>query len=118
MLIRKLALSCAVLAAVSPVIANATSDRVSAKACAHAFASSIAASGASAPAFKLAYHDSVASALSAFYPTDYTFMLEAHDPKTGAAIARATCTTDFRGVVTSISVLPVGTNAASLASQF
>jgi hypothetical protein len=118
MLIRKFALSCAVIAAVSPVIANATSERVSAKACAHAFASSIAAPGASAPAYKLAYHDSVGSALSAFYPTDFTFTLEAHDPKTGAAIARASCSTDFRGVVTGISVLPLETSAASLAARF
>lgn len=118
MLIRKIALTCAVLAAVSPIIANATSERTSAKACAHAFATSIAAHGENAPAFKLAYHDSVGSALSNFYPTDYTFTLEAHDPKTGAAIARASCSTNYHGVVTEISPLPLETNATSLDARF
>lgn len=117
MLIRNFALACTVLAAVSPVIAHATSERVSAKACAHAFASAIG-TGANNPNFKLAYHDNVESVLTDFYPTDYTFTLEAHDPKTGAAIAHATCSTDFRGVVTAISVLRPGSSTPSLASRF
>jgi hypothetical protein len=117
MLIRHIVLTCAASAALSPVIANATSERVSAKACAKAFAGSMTAPGAVSPAFKLAYRDSVGSALSSFYATDYTFTLEAHDAKTGAAIARASCSTDYRGVVTAIEVLPLD-SAASLARGF
>ncbi len=118
MLIRKFVLTCATLAAISPVLANATSERVSAKACAKAFAGSMAAPGAVAPGFKLAYHASAGSALSSFYASEYTFTLEAHDPKTGAAIARASCSTDYRGVVTGMEVLPLDSKAASLAAGF
>jgi hypothetical protein len=54
--------------------------------------------------------------LADFYPTDYTFTLEAHDPKTGAPIARAVCTTDYRGNVTDIASLPLDSKAATLAA--
>jgi hypothetical protein len=118
MLIRNFVLTCTAFAALSPVIAHATSERVSAKACAKAFAGSMAAPGGASPEFKLAYRDSVGSALSSFYSTDYTFTLEAHDAKTGAAIARASCSTDYRGVVTAIEVLPLDSKAAALAAGF
>jgi hypothetical protein len=55
--------------------------------------------------------------LEQFLCHDYTFTLEAHDAKTGAAIARASCSTDYRGVVTAIEVLPLD-SAASLARGF
>jgi hypothetical protein len=78
----------------------------------------MSAPGGVAPDFKLAYRDSVGSALSAFYATDYTFTLEAHDAKTGAAIARASCSTDYRGVVTAIEVLPLDAKTAAVAAGF
>jgi hypothetical protein len=53
--------------------------------------------------------------LSSFYATDYTFTLEAHDA-TGAPFARASCSTDSRGVVTAFEVLPLDSKGAALAA--
>jgi hypothetical protein len=118
MIIRKVALVAVTIAALSPVIANATPQKASAQACARAFATSIAASGAGAPAYKFAYRGGAVSSLSDFYPTGYTFTLEAHDPKTGAAFARALCSTNSRGAVTAISAVPLDVEPATLALGF
>jgi hypothetical protein len=118
MKIRTIALAVATIAALSPAISNASPERASVKACASAFATSIAAPGAGAPAYKLAYHSSFGSTLADFYATDYTFTLEAHDPKTGTAIARARCSTDSHGAVTAIAAIPLDVKAATLAAQF
>jgi hypothetical protein len=118
MTIRKISLAVATLVALSPAISNASPEKVSVKACASAFAASIAAPGTSAPAYKLAFRGSIGGSfgsLTDLYPSEYTFTLEAHDPKTGAAIARARCSADSHGTVTSISAVPLG---ASLAAQF
>jgi hypothetical protein len=117
MILRKIALAAATVAALSPAVSNATPEKISAKACASAFASSIAAPGASAPAYKLAYRGTVGSALADFYPSDFTFTLEARDPKTGLPFARAVCSTDHRGIVTAISAVPLNAEAGKLASQ-
>ena len=117
MILRKVALAAATIAALSPIISNASPERISAKACASAFASSIAAPGAGAPAYKLAFRGTTSSALSDFYPSDFTFTLEARDPKTGLPIARAVCSTDYRGTVTTISAVPLNADAGKLASQ-
>jgi hypothetical protein len=116
--IRTIAFAAATIAALSPAISNASPERASVKACASAFATSMAAPGASAPAYKLAYRGSFGSTLSDFYPTDYTFTLEAHDPKTGVAIARARCSTDTHGTVTAIAAIPLDVKPATLASQY
>ncbi len=118
MMIRQLAIAALAVAALSPAISNASPEKASAKACASAFASSIAAPGSSAPAYKFAYRGADSGSLADFYPTDYTFTLEAHDPKTGAAIARARCSTDYRGHVTAISAIPLDASAATLAAAF
>jgi len=118
MLIRKIALAVATIAALSPVISNASPEKASVKACASAFATSIAAAGANAPAYKLAYHGGNGGSLADFYPTAYTFTLEAHDPKTGLAVARALCSTDSHGAVTTIAAIPLNEKAATLAAQF
>jgi len=117
MILRKIALAVVTIAALSPTVSNASPERISAKACASAFASSIAAPGASAPAYKLAFRGTTGSALADFYPSDYTFNLEARDPKTGQPFARAVCSTDHRGVVTSISAVPLNAEAGKLVSQ-
>jgi hypothetical protein len=117
MILRKVALAAVTVAALSPTISNASPERISAKACASAFASSIAAPGASAPAYKLAYRGTTGSMLSDFYPADYTFTLEARNPKTGLPIARALCSTDSRGNVTTISAMPLNADAGKLGSQ-
>jgi hypothetical protein len=116
--IRKIVLAVATIAALSPVISNASPERASVKACASAFATSLAAPGANAPVYKLAYRGSFVSSLSDFYPTDYTFTLEAHDPKTGLAVARARCSTDSRGTVVSIAAIPLDVKGTELAAQF
>jgi hypothetical protein len=95
------------IATLTPAAADATPERMSVKACARAFAGSIAAPGAAAPAYKLAYRGSTGSMLSDYYPTEYTFTLEARNPKSGAAIARAVCSVNSKGIVTSIAALPL-----------
>ena len=115
--LRKIALAVVTIATLSPTISNASPERISAKACASAFASSIAAPGASTPAYKLAFRGTTGSALADFYPSDFTFTLEARDPKTGLPFARAVCSTDHRGNVTTISAVPLNAEAGKLASQ-
>ena len=117
MILRKAALAAVTIAALSPTVSNASPERISAKACASAFASSIAAPGASVPAYKLAFRGTTGSALADFYPSDFTFTLEARDPKTGQPFARAVCSTDRRGNVTTISAVPLNGEAGKLASQ-
>jgi hypothetical protein len=55
--------------------------------------------------------------LADFYPSDFTFTLEARDTKTGLPIARALCSTDYRGTVTTISAVPLKADTGKLASQ-
>jgi hypothetical protein len=117
MILRKIALAAVTIAALSPTVSNASPERISAKACASAFASSIAAPGATAPAYKLAFRGAPGSALADFYPSDFTFTLEARDAKTGLPFARAVCSTDHRGTVTAISAVPLNAEAGKLASQ-
>lgn len=118
MIFRKIALAAVTVAVLAPAVSNASPERSSAHACATAFAASIAAPGAAAPAYKFAYHGGMSGSLADFYPTDYTFTLEAHDPKTGVAIARARCSTNSRGTVTAISAIPLDSNPAKLAASF
>jgi hypothetical protein len=114
MTIRKIPLAVITLVALAPAISNASPEKASVKACANAFASSIAAPGSRAPAYKLAYRGSFGGSLTDLYASEYSFTLEALDPKTGQAIARARCSTDSHGTVTSISAVPLG---AKLAAQ-
>jgi hypothetical protein len=117
MILRIVSLAVVTIAALSPTVSNASPERISAKACASAFASSIAAPGASTPAYKLAFRGTTGSALADFYPSDYTFNLEARDPKTGQPFARAVCSTDHRGAVTATSAVPLNAEAGKLVSQ-
>jgi hypothetical protein len=118
MIFRKVALAVVTIATLSPAVSNASPERISAKACASAFASSIAAPGSSPSAYKLAYRGTTGSALADFYPTDFTFNLEARDPKSGMPIARAVCSTNNRGVVTTISAVPLNSAPGKLASEY
>ncbi|MDB6086150.1 MAG: hypothetical protein JWN43_4031 [Gammaproteobacteria bacterium] len=115
MISRKMALVLVTMAALAPAISNASPEKASVRACANAFATSIALPGGTAPAYKLAYRGSFGGSLTDFYSAEYTFTLEAHDPKTGLAIARARCSTDSHGTVTAISAVPLG--ATKLASR-
>jgi hypothetical protein len=118
MILRKVALAALTVATLSPAVSNASPERISAKACASAFASSIAAPGTTIPAYKLAFRGTSGSALADLYPTDFKFTLEARDPKTGLPIARAVCSTDHRGTVTTISAVPLNSDPAKLMSQY
>jgi hypothetical protein len=117
MIIRKIALL-ATIAALSPVISNASPETASVKACASAFAASLASPGASAPSFRLDYRSTNSgSAFTDIFTSHSTFALAAHDPKTGAVIARASCSTDERGNVTAIAATPLNAETSSLASK-
>jgi hypothetical protein len=101
-------LAAASIAAVAPSLSHAAPESAALNACARAFASSIAAPGASSPTFKLNYRgDQAADALSQYYGHDYTFYLQAHDPKTGLAVARATCNTNYRGTTVALTAMPL-----------
>jgi hypothetical protein len=101
------------IAALSPAISNASPERVSVKACAAAFAASLAAPGTKVPGYKLDYRPTFGSSLADFYPSEFTFTLEARDPKTGLAIARASCSADSRGAVTAIAAIPLDRKLAA-----
>jgi hypothetical protein len=102
------------VAALSPALSNASVEKTSVKACASAFASSIAGQ-TSSPGYKVDYRGGYSgSTLSSFYPSDVMFSLEARDPKTGAAIARATCSVDAQGKVQSLTAIPLGARTSYL----
>jgi hypothetical protein len=105
--VRRFALLAAAAAVLSPAICNATPEREALNACARAFASSLASVGAAPPAFKLVY-GSLGDSTSTvqFFARNYTFELHARDPKSGLPIARASCSTDARGGVISLSSIP------------
>jgi hypothetical protein len=101
-------MSLAAIAALSPALANASSEKDALNACAAAFATSLAAPGAAAPTFKVVDGGTrgVAS-VSDFFARDYTFYLYANSQKTGLPIARASCSTNSRGVVVSLLQVPL-----------
>jgi hypothetical protein len=100
---RKLFLSAAVIAAISPSIAAASPQDDALHACASAFAATIASPGTAAPSFKLQYDGSPESAVEQYYGRELTFYLRAHDKKTGVTLARATCTADTHGTITALT---------------
>ena len=103
---RHIVLAIAGVAALSPAISNASPEKASMKACADAFATRFSSPDGTAPDYKLAYRRGELMTSSLAYARDYAFMLEAHD-KSGMPIARARCLADSRGVVTSISAVPL-----------
>jgi hypothetical protein len=117
MIIRKLLLTAASIAAICPAVSHAFPENTALNACAQAFATSLA-SGSAAPAFKLKYHHSEsAGPLADYYSSrEFTFYLQARDPKTGLTVARATCSADTRGTVIALTATPAETSP-SLAAQ-
>jgi hypothetical protein len=83
--------------------ASASTEGSALDACARAFALRLAPPGAAAPSYKLAYGSSPFGSLIEPYSLAYTFELRANDKKTGLPIARASCSTDTRGAVISLS---------------
>ena len=118
MKIRNISLTLATIAVLAPALSQAGSERVAFKACASAFASTLASPGGAAPAFKADYlaGRSTGSMLD-FYTREYSFDLRADDPKTGALVARARCTTDTRGAVLALAPLPLNVEQPTLEAR-
>jgi hypothetical protein len=118
MQVRKLLLSAAAIAAIAPSIVNASPENTALSACAKAFASSIASPGSTAPSFKLNYAgNQPAGALIEYYSREYTFFLQAHDPKSGATVASATCSANSNGAVIALTATPVSVAGPALAAR-
>jgi len=117
--IRALILGAASIAAVLPAVSFASPENAALGACTRAFAASMASPGSSAPAFKVKYLSGQAqSAIAEYYSSrEYTFNLQANDPKTGATLARATCTTDMRGTQVALTPGPLNGPEATLAAR-
>ncbi len=106
------------IAALTPVIANATPEREALTACAQAFVTSLATNGAPTPAFKVAYNgNEFAGSMLGYYNREYTFVLQARDAKRGQALASARCSTDARGAVIALSAIPLKESHSELAAQ-
>jgi hypothetical protein len=114
--IRRFALAAA--AVLSPIICTASPESAALNACARAFASSLAAAGSAPPAFKVVYggERNVSSATD-FFARTYIFDLHARNQKTGLPIARASCSTDLRGSVISLSSIPLDAVRRDLTAQ-
>ncbi len=117
MQIRNLTLAAAAIAAISPSISHANPQSVAVNACARAFASSLAAPGSASPSYKVDYRGGDSqSALTSYYVREFTFYLQAHSPKSGRTIARATCSTDMNGTIVSLQREPANVSP-TLAAQ-
>jgi hypothetical protein len=115
---RKISLTAAMFAVLVPALSQATPERDALKACAQAFASSLASPGAAVPAFRVNYRgERSTGSMLEFYNREYTFDLHANDPKTGTAIARASCSTDIHGAVLTLSPLPLDVEHPALAAR-
>jgi hypothetical protein len=105
------------LAALSPAISQAAPESEALSACTRAFESSVAADAASSRVFKLKYTaGQPASAWSNFFTREYTFFLKARDPKTGAALASATCRATAGGSL--IALEATANDAPVLSAKF
>ena len=107
MTIRRLGLSLVALAAVCPAVSQAWPAKASLDACVNAFEKTLAQSEGAAHAFKVVYgREQFASSIADYFPTSYSFDLQANNVKTGEVLARVRCQADRRGVV-ALSPLPL-----------
>jgi hypothetical protein len=115
MIIRKLLLAAASIAAIAPAVSRASDENAALKACAQAFVASLA-SASGTPTFKLKYHSESTGPLDDYYRArEYTFYLQAHDPKTGSTLAHATCSADTSGTVVALTATD---STPALAARF
>lgn len=113
MTIRRLGLSLAALAAVCPAVSQAWPARASLHACVNAFERTLVQSAGSGHAFKVVYgREEFASSITDYFPTSYTFDLQANNVKTGEVLARVRCEADRRGIV-ALSPLPLDAGATA-----
>ncbi|HTV94441.1 MAG TPA: hypothetical protein VME42_00480 [Steroidobacteraceae bacterium] len=105
--IRTAGLTIAALSALAPAVAGAWPGKSSLDACVNAFEKTLAPAGESARAFKVVYQgDRFSSSVAQYFPSEYTFELQANDPKTGEVIARVRCLANTHGAVASMQPLP------------
>lgn len=96
------------MAALTPAIATATTARPSLQACVGAFVARLGTSTTASPKYRLARALEQDFDQRAHSSSDkFTFHLEAHDPRTGTMLARATCSATSDGTVESLRVAPV-----------
>lgn len=99
---RKIALTTAAVAALSPAICAANPTDTAMSACVQAFAAKITTPGAESPAVKVDYKQhEAASPVMDYYARNYQFTMSARKVKSGTEFAHATCLADARGVVLS-----------------
>jgi hypothetical protein len=105
------------LAALSPVISHAAPESDALSACTRAFESGLSTDASSPPLFKLKYTAGQPStAWSNFFTREYTFFLQARDPKTGTVRASATCRATSGGNL--IALKATQPEAPALAAKF
>jgi len=106
MTIRRFGLSISALAAVSPAVCNALPAKASLDACVKAFEKTLEPADAVSHAFKVVYPgERLTGSIADFYPTAYTFDLQANNLKTGEVVAHVRCATDRRGSVVLTSLV-------------
>lgn len=116
--VRHVGLIAAAIAALSPALSQANTEKAALDACARAFAASLAAPGAAVPTFRVVYGSpQSAGSVSEYFAREFTFELHADSQKTGLPIARASCSTDARGAVTALSPIPMDIARATLAAK-
>ena len=118
MTIRHFGLSIAALAAVYPAVCNAWPAKASLAACVNAFEKTLASADEVSHAFKVVYaSEEVGSSIADYYPTTYTFELQANNAKTGAVVARMRCLADRKGSVALTSLLDAAQSPARVAQR-
>jgi hypothetical protein len=105
------------LAALAPAISQAAPESDALNACTRAFESSLSAAASSPHVFKLKYDaGQPATAWSNFFTHEYSFFLQARDPKTGTARASAICRATAAGNLLALTATQPG--APALAAKF
>jgi hypothetical protein len=111
---RTIGLAIAAASALSPSLSQAWVGKIPLDACVNAFKKSLDSSAGHD--FKVVFSGSLladGSAMAQLMPVEYTFDLALNDAKTGKISARARCLADGHGVVSSLSPLPIGDEAAT-----
>jgi len=105
------------VAVLSPAISQAAPESDALSACTRAFESSLSADTASPPLFKVKYTGrQPGTAWSNYFTREYTFFLQARDPKAGTARASATCRATAGGNL--IALKATTGDAPTLAAKF
>ena len=115
---RRFALIVIAAASLAPLTSRASPERDAVNVCARALVASMAAAGAAPPTYKVQYRlDRFRRSIADYFVHDDLFDLEAHDPKSGAVIARARCMTNSRGRIVAFSTAQPGDQEAILSAR-